>query len=634
MNAPAGFTFLAAAVIALPLASAALLLVFGRRIGRPSGLIASTAISLSFVSGAILLFRMLGEASDERSFVLKLYDWVNVGGFQANAELLIDPLSIVMVLVVTGVGTLIHVYSIGYMDGDSRYARFFAYLNLFCAAMLVLVMADNLLLLFVGWEGVGLCSYLLIGFWFEREAAAGAAKKAFIVNRIGDFSFLLGIFLLADQIGSLSVSDINAGATTMGATLATVGALLLFGGATGKSAQIPLYVWLPDAMEGPTPVSALIHAATMVTAGVYVVIRFSPLFEAGGATALTVVAWVGALTALWAALMAAFEYDIKRVLAYSTISQLGYMFIASGVAGYSIGIFHLVTHAFFKALMFLGAGAVMHALAGETDMRRMGGLRKAMPVVGLTFAAGWLAISGIFPFAGFWSKDAILAVAWEDGEYALWGLGLLTAALTAFYMSRMYFRVFEGDLVVPEGVHVHDAPRSMAAALIPLGVLSVLGGLINLPGVLTLEHFLEPVLGEPEVPHGLMAWVLALEALVAAFAGILVARALYLRSDSAARRERLVAVAPWFVNAARGKFYVDRFYDRVIVAPGKAFARFCADTFDKRVVDGIVNGVAWVVGSSSRRGRHVQTGYVRNYGVIFLLGVVVVVSFMYLRVGV
>ena len=257
-----------------------------------------------------------------------------------------------------------------------------------------------------------------------------------------------------------------------------------------------------------------------------------------------------------------------------------------------------------------------------------------MPVVGLTFAAGWLAISGIFPFAGFWSKDAILAVAWEDGEYALWGLGLLVAALTAFYMSRMYFRVFEGDLTVPEGVHVHDAPRSMATALIPLGVLSVLGGLINLPGVLTLEHFLEPVLGEPEVPHGLMAWVLALEALAVAAAGILVARALYLRPDSAARRERLAAIAPWFVGAARDKFYVDRFYDRVIVAPGKAFARFCADVFDKRVIDGLVNGVAWVVGSSSRRGRHVQTGYVRNYGVIFLLGVVVVVSFMYLRAGV
>ncbi|MGH2752342.1 MAG: NADH-quinone oxidoreductase subunit L [Actinomycetota bacterium] len=634
MNAPTGFTFLAAAVIALPLGSAALLMLFGKRLGKVSGLIACAAIGLSFVSGLTLLLRILGEPGEERSFVLKLFEWVNVGDFHADADLLVDPLSVVMVLVVTGVGTLIHIYSVGYMEGELRYARYFGWLNLFCGAMLILVLADNLLLLFVGWEGVGLCSYLLIGFWFEREAAAAAAKKAFIVNRIGDFSFLLGIFLIADEIGTLSVSEVNAGAAGMGATLATLGALLLFGGATGKSAQIPLYVWLPDAMEGPTPVSALIHAATMVTAGVYVVVRFSPLFEAGGATALTVVAWIGALTALWAALIAAFEYDIKRVLAYSTISQLGYMFLAGGVGGYSIGIFHLVTHAFFKALMFLGAGAVMHALAGETDMRRMGGLRHAMPIVGLTFAAGWLAISGIVPFAGFWSKDAILAVAWEQGEYVLWALGLITAGLTAFYMSRMYFRVFEGSLEVPEGVHVHDAPKSMAAALIPLAVLSVIGGFINLPGVLTFEHFLEPVLGEPEVPHGTLALVLAGGAVLVAVVGILAARALYLQPAGERRRERLAGITPWFVGAARDKFYVDRIYGRTFVLPGKAFARFCADIFDRRIVDGLVNGIAWAVGSTARRGRHVQTGYVRNYAVIFLLGVVVIVSFMFFRVGV
>ncbi|MGH2699005.1 MAG: NADH-quinone oxidoreductase subunit L [Actinomycetota bacterium] len=634
MSPPGGFTFLAGAVIALPLAGSAFLLLIGRRLGKLSAYIASGAVGLSFLSGLVLFFRMLGEPGEERSFVLKLFDWVTAGDFNANAELLVDPLSIVMVLVVTGVGTLIHVYSIGYMEGDSRYSRFFAYLNLFCGAMLILVLADNLMLLFVGWEGVGLCSYLLIGFWFEREAAAGAALKAFIVNRIGDFSFLLGIFLIADETGSLSISEVNAGAAGMGATLATVGALLLFGGATGKSAQIPLYVWLPDAMEGPTPVSALIHAAAMVTAGVYVVVRFSPLFEAGGTRALTVVAWIGVLTALWAALMAAFEYDIKRVLAYSTISQLGYMFLAAGVGGYSIGIFHLVTHAFFKALMFLGAGAVMHALAGEADMRKMGGLRKVMPVAGLTFAAGWLAISGIVPFAGFWSKDAILAVAWESGEYLLWALGLLTAVLTAFYMSRLYFRVFEGELRVPQGVHVHDAPRTMATALVPLGALSVVGGLVNLPGLLTLEHFLDPVLGEPEVPHGLVAWMLAGGAVLIAALGILAARSLYLQPGGAERRARLAALAPWFVNGARNKFYVDELYGRAFVLPGKAFASFCADIFDTRIVDGLVNGVAWVVGSVARRGRHVQTGFVRNYAVVFLLGVVVIVAFMYFRVGV
>ncbi len=631
--APDGFALLAAAVIGLPLAGAVLLMFLGRRLGRISGVIASGAIGLSFLSGLVLFGRLLGTPGEERRFVIKLFDWINVGDFNANGEVLIDQLSVLMVLVVTGVGTLIHIYSIGYMEGDGRYARFFAYLNLFCAAMLILVLADNLLFLFVGWEGVGLCSYLLIGFWFEREAAAGAAKKAFIVNRIGDFSFLLGIFLISNEIGSLSVSEVNAGAAGMGATLAATGALLLFGGATGKSAQIPLYVWLPDAMEGPTPVSALIHAATMVTAGVYVVVRFSPLFEAGGTTALTVVAWVGAITALWAALMAAFEYDIKKVLAYSTISQLGYMFLASGVGGYSIGIFHLVTHAFFKALLFLGAGAVMHALAGETDMRKMGGLRRSMPVVGLTFMAGWLAISGIVPFAGFFSKDAILAVAWEAGEYALWGIGLGTALLTAFYMSRMYFRVFEGESMVPKGVHVHDAPKTMAAALIPLGILSVVGGVINLPGLLTLEHFLDPVLGEPEVPHGLTAFLLAGGAVLIAVAGIAAAHALYLQPDGAARRERLIGTAPWFVTAARDKFYVDRIYGRAIVAPGRAFARFCSDTFDKRIVDGLVNGIAWVIGRSAQGGRYAQTGYIRNYAVIFLLGVVVIVSFMFFRVG-
>jgi NADH-quinone oxidoreductase subunit L len=415
-----GVVAFAPAIIGLPLAGAIVLLLFGKRIGRAAGPIASATIGLSFVLAVVTFIRLVSAGEEDRSATVRLFEWIGVGNFSVGADLLVDQLSIVMVLVVTGVGSLIHVYSIGYMHGDERYPRFFAYLNLFAAAMLLLVLADNLLLLYVGWEGVGLCSYLLIGFWFERPAAAGAAKKAFIVNRIGDFAFLLGIFVLTFAVGSLAVGEINEAAGAMGAGAATTAALLLFAGATGKSAQLPLYVWLPDAMEGPTPVSALIHAATMVTAGVYVVARLSPVFEASGGSALAVVAWIGALTALWAALMAATEYDIKRVLAYSTISQLGYMFLANGVEAYSVAIFHLVTHAFFKAVMFLGAGAVMHALAGETDMRRMGGLRKVMPVTGATFAVGWLAISGIIPFSGFFSKDAILASAWNEGQYALW----------------------------------------------------------------------------------------------------------------------------------------------------------------------------------------------------------------------
>jgi NADH-quinone oxidoreductase subunit L len=620
-------------VIALPLLGALLLLFFGKRIGSRAGILASATIGLSFLLSLVTFMQMLGASEEARSETFRLFDWIGTGRFDVAVDLTIDQLSILMLLVVTGVGTLIHVYSISYMEGHSRYPRFFAYLNLFAASMLLLVLAENVLLMYVGWEGVGLCSYLLIGFWFERPAASNAAKKAFIVNRVGDFSFLLGILLLFSVIGSLSIHSINghvAGATSAG--IATIAALLLFGGATGKSAQIPLYVWLPDAMEGPTPVSALIHAATMVTAGVYMVIRLSPVFEASGGAALAVVGWIGALTALFAAFMAATEYDIKRVLAYSTISQIGYMFLANGVHAYSAGMFHLITHAFFKALMFLGAGAVMHALGGETDMRNMGGLRKVMPITGLTFMAGWLAICGIFPFAGFWSKDAILASAWAHGEYALWTIGIATAALTAFYMSRLYLRVFEGRVKVPEDVHVHDAPPAMAAALIPLAALSVVGGAINLPGLVSLEHFLDPIAGESSVPHGFAPWLLAGAALLVAAGGIGVAWALY-RSRSGSLRRRVVErrYGP-LIDVARNKFYVDAFYGRAIVLPGKRFAAFCAAVVDRRGVDGVVTGSGRAVAGLAEIFRKAQTGYVRSYAATFFVGVVVIFSFLIFRV--
>ncbi|HEX2058923.1 MAG TPA: NADH-quinone oxidoreductase subunit L [Actinomycetota bacterium] len=623
-------------VVAAPLAMSVLLLLVGKRIGRLAGPLASAAIGLSAVLGAAMFVGLLGEeahgeAHNAREQVVHLFDWIRVGGLDAGADLLVDQLSIVMVLVVAGVGTLIHVYSIGYMEGDPRYPRFFAYLNLFAASMLLLVLADNLVLMFVGWEGVGLCSYLLIGFWFEKRSAAAAANKAFIVNRVGDFSFLLGIFLLFSATGSVVFGEVNGAAGQMSAGIATIAALLLFGGAAGKSAQIPLYVWLPDAMEGPTPVSALIHAATMVTAGVYMVARLSPVFAASGGDALLVVGWIGALTALWAALMAAAEYDIKRVLAYSTISQLGYMFLAHGVGAYSAGIFHLVTHAFFKALMFLGAGAVMHALAGETDMRKMGGLRRQMPVVGMTFFAGWLAISGIVPFAGFFSKDAILASAWAEGQYALWAIGLGTALLTAFYMSRLYFRVFEGKSRLEEGAHPHDAPPPMAAALVPLAVLSLVGGAINLPGILTLEHFLEPVLGVSHVPEGLTAYLLAGIALLGSVAGIGAAQVLYLSRAGSLVRRKLEARLHPLVTAARAKFYVDEIYDRTVVWPGKGLALLSANVVDRRVFDGFVNGTGGAVARFSEGLRRLQTGYVRNYAVLFLLGVVALGTVLVLR---
>ena len=628
------FGDLAPFVIAAPLAVSMLLLIFGKRIGRLSGPLASGAIGVAFVLGVSMFLGLLGqdahgEAHNAREHVVHLFDWIRAGRLEVGADLLVDQLSAIMVLVVSGVGTLIHVYSIGYMHDDPRYPRFFAYLNLFAASMLLLVLADNLVLMFVGWEGVGLCSYLLIGFWFEKRSAAAAANKAFIVNRIGDFSFLLGVFLLFSVAGAFTFGAINESARGMSAGIATIAALLLFGGAAGKSAQIPLYVWLPDAMEGPTPVSALIHAATMVTAGVYMVARLSPVFAAGDA--LVVVGWIGALTALWAAFMAAAEYDIKRVLAYSTISQLGYMFLAHGVGAYSAGIFHLVTHAFFKALMFLGAGAVMHALDGETDMRKMGGLRKRMPIVGMTFFAGWLAISGIVPFAGFFSKDAILASAWADEQYALWAIGLGTALLTAFYMSRLYFRVFEGRERLPEGAHPHDAPPTMAAALIPLAVLSLLGGAINLPGVLTLELFLEPVVGASHVPEGLTAYLLAGVALFGSVIGIATARALYLsRAGSLIRRKLEARFAP-LVTAARAKFYVDEIYDRTVVWPGKGLALLSANFVDRRVFDGVVNGTGGAVARFSEGLRRLQTGYVRNYAVLFLFGVVALFTVLVLR---
>ena len=633
-----------ALIIGLPLAVSLLLLVVGKRLtpGPAArtrdllpGVIASGAMALSFVVGLALFWQMLslpvhGDLGTSRATQVHLWDWITVGQLSVGMDFLVDQLSIVMVLVVTGVGTLIHIYSIGYMREDPRFARYFAYLNLFAASMLILVLADNLVLLYVGWEGVGLCSYLLIGFWFERDSAANAAKKAFLVNRVGDFSFLIGIFVLASAVGGFTFGQINAEAGAIGSGIATIAALLLFGGATGKSAQIPLYIWLPDAMEGPTPVSALIHAATMVTAGVYMVARLSPLFEASE-VALSVVAWIGALTALWAALLAAVEYDIKRVLAYSTVSQLGYMFLAHGVGAYSAGIFHLVTHSFFKALMFLGAGAVMHALNGEVDMRKMGGLRRRMPITGWTFMAGWLAICGIIPFSGFFSKDAILASAWHDGQYALWGIGVGTALLTAFYMSRLYFRVFEGRSQLPADLHLHDAPPTMAAALIPLAVLAVIGGALNLPGVLTLEHFLEPTLGPVGVPEGLTPWVLGGVALLVGIAGIAIARGLYLTRSGSVRRRHVYSRLRPLVDAARDKFYVDEAYGRGIVLPGKALARFAADRIDGGWIDGVVNGTGTFIADRSEGLRRFQTGYVRNYAAVFLFGVVVTITILLLR---
>ncbi len=615
--------------IALPLAGALLLLTFGRRIGEPaSGWIASSTIGAGFILAAVNAIDFV--QGGEHGETVRLFEWMP--GLGLDAALLWDPLAAMMTLIVTGVGTLIHVYSIGYMHGDPRYGRFFAYLNLFAASMLILVLGANFGLLFVGWELVGLSSYLLISFWFERPSAAAAGKKAFVVNRIGDFGFLIGLMVVFASFGTFSYGTVfEEAAEVLTTGTATAITLLLVVGAAGKSAQLPLHVWLPDAMEGPTPVSALIHAATMVTAGVYMVARTGALFELAPFSS-GLVATLGAATALVAATIALAQWDIKRVLAWSTISQLGYMFLGVGATAYVAGMFHLMTHAFFKALLFLGAGSVIHGLADQQDMRKMGGLRKAMPVTFATMAIAWLAISGIPPFAGFWSKDEILAVTFEQGGWyvVLWGVGIVTALLTAFYMTRLIYLTFFGKPRWDEGVHAHESPLVMTGPLLALAGLSAVGGLVNTPWRLTLEHFLEPAfelvsLGHP--PENLTPWVLAGVSVLAALAGIALAWRRYAPRDEVPEEASL----SWRV--LRGGYYLDDVYGNTLVLPGKLASAWLAFVADQRVVDGAVNGVGVLVRRIGAALKPVQSGFVRNYAVILLGGTIGVLAWMLMRSG-
>ncbi|MDH3426228.1 MAG: NADH-quinone oxidoreductase subunit L, partial [Acidimicrobiia bacterium] len=509
--------------IALPLGGAVVLLLFGKQLGEPrAGLLGTATVAGGFVVAAAASVDFF--TGDGGPHVVELFDWIP--GLGLNAELLWDPLSAVMTMVVTGVGTLIHAYSIGYMHGDERFGRFFTYLNLFIASMLILVLGANFGLLFVGWELVGLSSYLLISFWYTKPEAAAAGKKAFVVNRIGDFGFMIGLMVIFANFGSFAFGDVlDDPARVLSTGAATAIALLLFVGAAGKSAQFPLHIWLPDAMEGPTPVSALIHAATMVTAGVYMVARTASIFQMSD-VASGVVATIGAVTALGAATIALGQRDIKRVLAYSTISQLGYMFMGVGAAAYTAGIFHLYTHAFFKALLFLGAGSVIHAMGGEQDMRKMGGLRSRLPVTFATMAVAWLAISGIPPLAGFWSKDEILAVTFNRGGpwVILWLVGIVTALLTALYMSRLIYLTFWTRPKWDEGVEPHESPRSMTAPLVVLALASVGVGFVNTPFRAGLEHFLEPAfegVTQAHLPQASTQWVLAALSVAAAVLGIM-----------------------------------------------------------------------------------------------------------------
>jgi NADH-quinone oxidoreductase subunit L len=623
---------------ALPLTGFLIILIAGRRLGEPrAGWIATLMVGASFLVTAGVFFDLLGRDEADRAEIVTLFSWIPVGSLQVDLAFLADPLSITMALFVTGIGSLIHLYAIGYMHGDPRFSKFFLYLNLFATSMLVLVLGENLLVTFLGWEGVGACSYFLISFWHERDSAATAGKKAFVTNRVGDWGVMMAMFLAFGAVGTLSYRGINAAAEDglLSAATATAIALMLFIGAVGKSAQFPLYLWLPDAMEGPTPVSALIHAATMVTAGVFLMTRVNPVLAHSYDWAPTIIVIVGVATALFAASIAIAQNDIKKVLAYSTVSQLGFMFIAVGSGAYVAAIFHMVTHAFFKALLFLGSGSVIHGMHHEQDMRRMGALRVLMPVTAITFIIGWLAIAGVPPFAGFWSKDEILVYAWDKAPVI--GILVLVAALmTAYYMTRQVILVFFGearwhDAAEEHGAHgdhrPHESPAIMLAPLVVLAGLSIVGGGLNLPftkDLHFLERWLHPVVeaGERSLSSGTkdLKVVLAVVSAVIAIIGIAAAIAVY-----SAKRFR--AVEPAVLEQGWG-------YDKAVSAfmggPGRR-AFDATAWFDSKVVDGAVRGSGTAVRSTGGFIRRAQSGLVRTYAAIVGLGALAVLAWFYLR---
>ncbi|MBI5236784.1 MAG: NADH-quinone oxidoreductase subunit L [Deltaproteobacteria bacterium] len=647
--------------------------VFGSRLSKGTvGVIGSAAVGLSFLIAVSIFWRIMTLPADARSIEIVAYNWLTSGGMSIDAAFLIDPLSTLMILIVTGVGFLIHVYSSGYMHHDKGLWRFFSYLNLFIFFMLMLVLGANYLIMFLGWEGVGLCSYLLIGFWYEKKSAGDAGKKAFVVNRIGDFGFILGLFLLfwtLSDLGaaSLNYKDVFAAAHQIPPVTLTLITLLFFVGAVGKSAQIPLFVWLPDAMEGPTPVSALIHAATMVTAGVYMVARNNVLYSLAPYTG-EVVAIIGIGTALFAATIGLVQNDIKKVLAYSTVSQLGYMFAAVGIGAYTAGVFHLMTHAFFKGLMFLGSGSVIHAMSGEQDMRKMGGLHGHMKITSITFIIGALAIAGIPPLAGFWSKDEILWEAFEKGHVGIWAVGLLTAGMTAFYMFRQVFMTFTGKCRADEHTkhHIHESPGSMTVPLIVLAVLAAIGGLVGIPFIFAdgtaLHQYFAPVFSHgahavvaAEAGHGLEILLMAVSVAVGV-SGISIAALMYYAParkyapDFLAPEKMAETLAPAH-RLLYNKYYIDELYDYLIVNPIKRLCRYCLD-FDLGVIDGIVNGAGWLtrftawvshkfdiyivdglvnsaatfVSFNSLVWRRMQTGYLQHYALIFVIGLILIVG--------
>jgi len=625
------------------------------------GAIGTGAVFLSFLVSCKYFFQLLGDPV--KSHVSVVASWMSVGNLQVDWGFLLDPLSALMLMVVCGVGSLIHLYSIGYMHGEEGFYRYFSYLNLFVFSMLMLVLGSNALVMFVGWEGVGLCSYLLIGYYFEKQSAGDAAKKAFVMNRVGDFGFLLGLFTIFWTLGSkhnvwtidfVTISEsahLLSGDMVLGLGVTTVATLCFFLGATGKSAQLPLYTWLPDAMEGPTPVSALIHAATMVTAGVYMIGRMNVLF-AMSPTTMAVVALVGALTAIFAASIGFAQNDIKRVLAYSTVSQLGFMFVAMGVGAFTAGIFHLMTHAFFKACLFLGSGSVIHAMHhalhhahlhdDPQDMRNMGGLRKKMPITWATFGISCLAIAGLPFFSGFFSKDEILwwAFASTRGNLLVWGIAVVAAFMTAFYMFRCLYMTFYGEQKTDPKAkdHVHESPWVITLPLVVLAGLATVGGFVGIPHAIDiahvgnkLEHFLAPVFHHAQQLHNIEAHgsasteiSLMVFSVVVALIGIGAATMMYLKNPELPAKftAKFTQLHRWVYN----KWFVDEAYDVLFVNSTKKLGIFCWKGFDVKVIDGIVNGTARLVGAISTTLRHTQTGLFHNYALTMVLGTVVMVA--------
>ncbi len=623
--------------------------LFGRKLPKKVvGIVGSGAILLSFLLACVIFFQMNGNPElSEHGVKNILFPWISYGDFNVNFAYLFDRLSGSMTLMVAGVSFLIHVYSIGYMAEEEGYWRYFAYLNLFVFMMLTLVLADNLLLMFVGWEGVGLCSYLLIGFYYTTKVASDAGKKAFIVNRVGDFGFILGMFLIFTLFGSLEFEKIREGIISAGLTpehtfgVITLATILLFVGATGKSAQIPLYVWLPDAMAGPTPVSALIHAATMVTSGVYMIVKLNFLFQLAPITLLTI-AWVGGLTALFAATIGTVQNDIKKVLAYSTVSQLGYMFLALGVGAFIAGFFHILTHAFFKALLFLGSGSVIHAMhhayhhAGihdkdPQDIRNMGGLKKYMPKTYWTFLIATLAIAGFPPFAGFFSKDEILWKAFASNHKVLWAIGAFAAVLTSFYMFRLVYLTFLGDFRggKEEEEGLHESPSVMTVPLMALAFLSVVGGWMGFPHIFhlpnLLEHYLEPMvenIGNIHFMHNVsMEWTLMFVSVGLAIVGWLFARFLYGRKTDAP--SKLAETFNYFYTILLNKYYVDEIYFALIVNPVKKIGEFCWLFIDTVIIDGAVNLSASLARCVGKIYSLYQNGAVKVYALTMLGGILI-----------